>query len=381
MNTYAIILGTHARLATAELEAVLSSLIIPYLSVKSNNGIAFLETEQPLDADRLMSRLGGAIKCVEVVGEFEEEAMYSWLLDQIDHSTKFHFGLSLYATEPGIPTKKEWTTLHKTGMSLKRALKQEGISCRYVQSQDTVLSSVIVRKERLLKNGAEIVLLKGARSLQYGKTLATQDYGEFAKRDYDRPRADAKSGMLPPKVARMIVNLARPSEGDVILDPFCGSGTILGEAYDLGFTNIIGSDISDRAIMDTRDNMEWMGCKDLPLYESPAQELLKRGHLQEESVDRIVFEGYLGTPRPRREDIPALKKELDVLYAEAFSVLAKLLREGGRIVAALPHWVDTDTTIDVDSAIAGTGLQKQDRTFLYGRDRASVKRNIVLLEK
>lgn len=46
--------------------------------------------------------------------------------------------------------------------------------------------------------------------------------------------------------------------GDVILDPFCGSGTILTEAMLINYKNLIGADISPKAINDTKKNIEWI---------------------------------------------------------------------------------------------------------------------------
>jgi tRNA G10 N-methylase Trm11 len=58
--------------------------------------------------------------------------------------------------------------------------------------------------------------------------------------------------MIPPKLAQVMINLARRDEADfqdkILFDPFCGSGTILMEAYLMGIKNIIGSDLSDREL-------------------------------------------------------------------------------------------------------------------------------------
>ena len=79
-----------------------------------------------------------------------------------------------------------------------------------------------------------------------------QDIESYTKRDRERPKRDAKVGMLPPKLAQIIINLAAgqlPEEklqnicdiplgepiprrllGQTVLDPFCGTGVILQEA-------------------------------------------------------------------------------------------------------------------------------------------------------
>lgn len=50
---------------------------------------------------------------------------------------------------------------------------------------------------------------------------------------------------MPPKLARCMVNLAKPKAGDLILDPFCGTGSLLIEAALIG-CNVLGVDIQRR---------------------------------------------------------------------------------------------------------------------------------------
>lgn len=57
-----------------------------------------------------------------------------------------------------------------------------------------------------------------------------------------------------PRLARCMVNLARPKAGDLLLDPFCGSGGLLIEAELIG-CKTIGSDIDRRMIGGYRENM------------------------------------------------------------------------------------------------------------------------------
>ena len=64
-----------------------------------------------------------------------------------------------------------------------------------------------------------------------------------------------------------------------MLDPFCGVGTTLIEASLLGFDQMIGSDIDEKAVADTEKNLNWLSREfDLQLPETtlevcPAQEL------------------------------------------------------------------------------------------------------------
>src|SRR5207247_323255 len=107
----------------------------------------------------------------------------------------------------------------------------------------------------LLTKGVELLLMPTGAAWSLARTVALQPFEEFGQRDFGRPGFDAASGMLPPKVALMMLNLSGiPREG-AMLDPFCGSGTILMEAFVQGYANITGSDISAAAAESTKKNI------------------------------------------------------------------------------------------------------------------------------
>ncbi|MEK6807835.1 MAG: DNA methyltransferase [Nanoarchaeota archaeon] len=62
--------------------------------------------------------------------------------------------------------------------------------------------------------------------------------------------------MLKPKLARLLVNLSGAKEGETILDPFCGAGSILIEAAVLG-TKVIGTDFDSEMIARAKKNLEF----------------------------------------------------------------------------------------------------------------------------
>ncbi len=75
------------------------------------------------------------------------------------------------------------------------------------------------------------------------------------RRPYYRP------GTLTPEISRIFVNLSRVREGEVLLDPFCGVGSILLEACDLG-VKTVGSDISLGSVEGAARNLKRYGCLD-----------------------------------------------------------------------------------------------------------------------
>lgn len=63
--------------------------------------------------------------------------------------------------------------------------------------------------------------------------------------------------MLPPKLAQMMINLGR-DEGIIpnkIYDPFCGLGTVLIEALNMGNTQVYGSDMSAKMCSCSEENI------------------------------------------------------------------------------------------------------------------------------
>ncbi|HID90647.1 TPA: hypothetical protein EYP44_01650 [Candidatus Bathyarchaeota archaeon] len=63
---------------------------------------------------------------------------------------------------------------------------------------------------------------------------------------------------LHPKLARCMVNLSRPRRGDVLLDPFCGTGGLLIEGELIG-CKTIGSDVDPEMVRGCRRNMAFYG--------------------------------------------------------------------------------------------------------------------------
>ena len=280
--------------------------------------------------------------------------------------------------------------MHKVGISVKKDVKDSGRSVRLVTSQEPVLSTVVIKKNKLVSKGIEFAILVSDAEIHIGVTKAIQDFEDWSFRDYERPGRDAKSGMLPPKLARMMVNLAGvDAKSSYLLDPFCGSGTILMEASLLGFDNVIGSDISQRAIDDTGDNLVWLQDEqyrvaDNTLICESATELGK--HLEKNSVDVIVTEPFLGNPRSGRErvqDIEHAVEALTELYESSFEELDQILKPGGTIVVASPiHFVDDQAfpvpTIEI---LENLGYDQIHTPLLYRREKQFVGRNILTFRK
>ncbi|EKD78592.1 MAG: putative DNA methylase, partial [uncultured bacterium] len=181
-----------------------------------------------------LQRLGGTVKLADVIGNDISDCLS--ILKSVPSDHKLVFGFSVYAGDHTVTTNQLAAyakKLRDLGMHWKKQLKESGRSVRLVVSNEPTLSSVIVTKEHLLKDQTDFVVVLYQAKTVIGRTTAVQDYKEFSRRDYGRPQRDAFSGMLPPKVARMLVNIGtnrahqsvETCHGMSLLDPFCGSGT------------------------------------------------------------------------------------------------------------------------------------------------------------
>ena len=419
-------------MSLAELAAVFSHR--GKLSLIQTN-IAILETDKEIKAN-IINKIGGTVKfglIQDEVGAIHEsplQAIIKFAKPRRGDSRiaptqgKFMFGISNYGKN-NVNTKA-------LAMEFKKLLKQSGTNSRWVISREPTLSSVVVEQNKLTTDrGVEIVIIQFNNKLLLGKTLAVQPFKELSFRDYGRPARDDRSGMLPPKLAQIMINLAImppfPPEADppraetefggvnilpltkgeikegvwdkVILDPFCGSGTILTEAILMGYEHIIGADISNRAVANTKTNIEWtqknyeLKIKNFELLNIDATQISKS--ITPNSVDAIVTEPYLG-PQRGFFDINKTVCELELLYTKSLLEFKKILKPGGRIVMVWPSFYDKRKNIFLNPDLSDfkiinpipENLQTNifvkltsRNTIIYGRELQKVWREIVVLEK
>jgi tRNA G10 N-methylase Trm11 len=88
-----------------------------------------------------------------------------------------------------------------------------------------------------------------------GHTLACQDIDAYAGRDIGKSR-DMTVGMMPPKLVQMMINISDTPRNSAIYDPFCGLGTTLIEAANMGFNSLFGSDISREMAVSSQKSLE-----------------------------------------------------------------------------------------------------------------------------
>ncbi|MBI5731759.1 MAG: RsmD family RNA methyltransferase [Candidatus Magasanikbacteria bacterium] len=406
------IFGRLAALSLSELVFTLKRLNWPNEFLAVSPSAALLEVKNDFDVDFLMRQLGGTVKIAAgravLRGTLKEkiwEEIFPIILDLIKKKAesagaadkKIFFGLSFYGRKTPPP---QW------GLALKKKLEQQGVKSRLVTSREKTLSAVSVKLNKLLsRRGMEILVVFDGQKIWIGETLAVQPFDEFSQRDFGRPERDAYSGMLPPKLAKIIINLAELPLNSTILDPFCGSGTILSEAILMGYENIRGSDVSEKAIANTKKNLQWLAqnskLNDQQPFLENWQSQIKRGDarqlskfFQPSSIDAIITEPFLGPPFRGGETTQQINKiirDLSSLYLASLKEFKKVLKLGGRVAMIWPVF-NKNKFLPLENEIKKmgfgiepllpspftAGLTKRN-TLVYSRPEQKVAREIVKL--
>lgn len=383
---YAFILGRVYTLSIAELIAVLeradSALGLsgqPVKILEASEEVLIVETQSRLNAEKLQKKLGGVIKILEVVDIVKKReadsinfALNHYFKPSVlkkhflkDYKGKTQFGLSVYVLDMALLKAPErnsrdgkqfgfnsiFSEPKRLGMMIKKGLTDTGASVRLVlpEFNSLALASVVVTKNLLLQKGAEICILAATDKIFTAKTLTVQDFEDYGRRDYQRPARDEKQGMIPPKVAQIMLNLSGCKANQTILDPFCGIGTIIQEGVLLGF-RMIGSDINKIAIKGSEQNLEWFrnrykiapGKYGLEISDvANIADLIGKAN---QKISAVVTEGTLGPmygQYPKSEEVKKNFEELESLYQKSFQEFSKFLPKNGRVIMCIPAYKKT----------------------------------------
>lgn len=376
MPSFYCLLGNTPSLSLQELTTVIGAEQVKQVSAQ----VAEVTLSNETAAHELMHILGGVVKITKPLRALEksdpqaiEIAVTEYL--QSLQLPKVTFGVA----EIGRDHQEEVSL-----SEIKKLLQEVGISARYIESPRIGLSaSVLLHHENVL----ELVILPVGNDWQLTQTVAVQDIDQWTKRDRYKPYADRRKGMLPPKVARMMVNLAlgrvedKKSSSPLVYDPFCGTGTVLIEAMMRG-CQVVGSDLDADSVTGTQENLAWLSqAEDLKLNFKVFESDVTRANPGQvgQQVDAIVTEPFLGKPTPRVEQLPGIFKGLGKLYLGAFKQWTKILKPDARVVIVFPYVEQGNRVFSLEFLIdklAECGYTIVSEPVLYHRPQAVVQRQI-----
>ena len=441
-----IILGRQPKLGLAELESLYGA---DKLSPVGNHAV--LIDMEPATVD--FGRLGGMVKFCKVLAELDTTSwseIEKYLIKTVPQHLsnlpegKLRLGLSVYDIDIAPQL------IIATGLKLKKVIQKSGRSTRVVPNVEPALNAAQVLHNKL--NGPlgwELIFVTHGNKTLLAQTIAVQDIEAYGQRDHGRPKRDTKVGMLPPKLAQIIINLAVGFIGDqpisplcedgvqgdgeqrsetyqkygeqvaelptqqsassgsrvassaskqadasqmAILDPFCGTGTVLLEAAMMGY-NPYGSDIEPRMVEYSKTNLDWLGEK---LFHPLFTYLVELGDAAsaqwDNSFDFVASEVYLGrhfASPPSLDVLRQVVSDVNVITKKFLINLAKQTKPDFRLCIALPAWKsDGDTKhLPLLDSLEELGYNRlsfvhaTDEDLIYYREGQIVARELVVLQR
>ena len=369
---YITILGRQPELGLVELESLYGE------KVSAFGKHSAIVTKSPD-----INKLGGAQKIGRILYEGPARDINETPinLDELPiKDGKTVFGLSYY----GLQATARFVNV--SGITMKKRLKSKG-SLRFVSPQTgTHLSAAQVKFNGLLRKGFEVLVVVNKQKMVIAITEQIQDIDWYASRDYHRPSRSAKVGMLPPKLAQIMVNT---TSAKTVVDPFCGTGVVLQESLLLG-RRAYGSDASEEMVQSTTANLEWLTKQrgDLPRWEASLSDARAISFPKEKLA--IVSEGYLGpnmSKKPTAKDLAPIKKELTRLYSEALTHWHTQLPANSEVTITVPSWHSATgwQTLGLVDRIPDLGYDFKSfshgdvRKLIYRRPNQIVGRQLLIL--
>lgn len=392
------ILGRQPAIGLAELEALHGSDAIRPVGT----------TAALVDGTIAFKRLGGSLKAGSVlttVQGTDPQKAFTWLQENLATTIgtvegKLKLGVSLY--DLAMPIKK----IGANALTLKKVLKQTGQSVRVVPNTELALSSAQTYHNNLVdERGCELMILRDGTTMIIARATHVQGIDAYRKRDQERPHRDNFVGMLPPKLAQIIVNLSSftldkdrgqkkekiTDLSPTILDPFCGTGVVLQEAALMGY-QIYGTDISEKMVRYTRDNINWL-FERYPIKTGVFYETADAtDHTWRKPLDAIACEGYLGHPfatEPTKEALNETIQTCNLILRKFLRNLKTQIEPGTPICIALPAWFVRGTVyhLPILDDLENLGYNRIDFVhanrdgLIYHREDQVTGRELVVLTK
>lgn len=415
MTQSVAILGRQPALGIAELESLHGA---DKLSVLGQQQAIMIDMP---DSEINFNRLGGTVKLgklLTILDTTNWPDIAKWLIQTVPTHLeylpdgKLQLGISTYGL--AVSTAR----LNASGLELKKVIRTTGRSVRLIPNKSPELNSAQVLHNHLAGPlGWEFLFIRDGNRTYVAQTVAIQNIEAYAARDQARPKRDARVGMLPPKLAQIIINLSigqleeigarskesrdsppsnnapHTSDSQTVLDPFCGTGVVLQEALLMGY-KAYGSDLEPRMIDYTGDNLMWL-TRHLP-DEKPTPYAIACGdatsYTWQKDFDVIASETYLGRPfsaLPAPDVLETVVQDVNTIHRKFLQNLKHQTKTGFRLCIAVPAWKTKNgfRHLPVLDQLTDLGYTRtsfvhvSNQDLIYHRPEQIVARELVVLQR
>lgn len=169
-----------------------------------------------------------------------------------------------------------------------------------------------------------------------------------------------RSISLTPDVARALVNLTRAKAGDLLLDPFAGTGMVIVEAWSMGIRGL-AVDIDWELLRGMKLNFQSMGVQGIPVVGDSTSLVFGR-------VDRVA------TDLPYGRGASTHGVNLRDLYRLFIERLSEYLSKKGYAAFMIPLWMEEE----IDNMLADNGFKLVGRYYDYVHGSLTRVINVVI---
>ncbi|MBT3834710.1 hypothetical protein HOF56_00515 [Candidatus Peribacteria bacterium] len=357
MSSYCALLGHQPHISLAELNVLLPDMKIDKLWSQQ---IITFTSKTEIDSDWLRNAGGTVLIAKEISSNKKTKELESIVPQMLykelkDTKRKATFSFRCF----GIPRSKI-RSLYK---DCKQFLKEKSMPSRYIgNDRNPAKPGTLMLRGIPGADACELLLIndipnkkKKSKSTKddiwIGKTCAVQDIKEYSERDVNKPFRDTNVGLLPPKLAQIMINLSqmltgKETKGLTIWDPFCGSGVIALETL-IKKSNILASDKSIKAVNGCTENIKWLRKKD-KTPKAITSEIWKQDALKSCELpkipDCIVTETTLGPPlkkTPTKREVATLIREAEKIEVGFFENMKEMLPDTP-IICCFPVYITRD---------------------------------------
>ncbi|MHA1667730.1 MAG: TRM11 family SAM-dependent methyltransferase [Candidatus Heimdallarchaeaceae archaeon] len=402
-------LGTNRKLSKYELSVVLEKIPIQSTVYLEWRDYLFFKLNQQ-NTNRyykLLNNSGSIVKSGNIFfdGKLEEKTWIEAFRNQskiiFDKFSKSKTRIKFVINIQGKPNKKREEILSILKAELRNISKtfREPIKVLPTKKGTFELSPLQYYKENIPRRGHEINCFLIEERIILAFTIWVTNPIKDIKQDKERPIRFFTHGTSI-KLSRTLVNIAKIPENGVLLDPFCGTGTILLEALKQKI-KVIGVDKDPKCIRATKENLNHFSMKfdskekmkdKWTVYQKDSREI---NNIIKEQLDGIVTEPYLGPflkRLPEREKAQKIINDLEKLYLSVIRQSISKLKKGGLVVFIIPEYrYSKNKKISIDyltlSKNCSLKLQMESEFFNVelpiniGREHNILNRKLIILQK
>ena len=284
---------------------------------------------------------------------------------------------------------------------IKQHLKERKLQAKILPTKKVSadLTPFQFYKENMLKRGLEIFCFDIKSKMYFGFTSWVTNPFKDIKQDEDRPERFFTHGTSI-RLSRTLINLSNTPKNGIILDPFCGTGTILIEGLKQD-TKVIGIDKDPKCVRASKSNLNHFSEQfhsRVKMKERWSIYMKDSSNLKdtiEEKIDSIVTEPYLGPflkKLPTIDEAKEIMYGLEKLYIRVLNECVKQLKDGGKVIFIIPEYKyhsGVSISPNASSIAKKTNLQLVTRSKFFslvlpieiGRKHNIINRKLVVLTK